>query len=409
MSDSDNLQVNRFNFMLPEDKIAKYPLAERDQSKLLVYKNNLITDDCFINLHHFLPQNSFLVFNNTRVIHARLLFFKSSGSLIEIMCIEPKSPDTPELILAQTKSCRWIALIGNNKKWKENVLDMQIMIKNEPVNLQAQRITAFGDSFLIEFNWDKPFTFAEIIEAAGKIPLPPYLNRDAEQQDEERYQTVYAEISGSVAAPTAGLHFTPNVFKNLTQKGISNGFVTLHVGAGTFKPVKSESILQHDMHEERIYVSENMLKDLLKNSNNLFAVGTTSLRTLESLYWFGVFLLNNHNMWDHLNELFVDQWQPYQNDEQQHIDFETAINQIIQWMQYKKIVVLTGFTKIIIVSGYKIRSVKGIITNFHQPNSTLLMLISAIVGNEWKNIYNHALNNNYRFLSYGDSSLLFCH
>jgi S-adenosylmethionine:tRNA ribosyltransferase-isomerase len=409
MKKADQIKIADYSYHLPEDKIAYYPLAQRDQSKLLVYKDQQIIDQVFSNLPLYITNQHLLVFNNTRVIHARLLFTKQTGSVIEIMCLEPKNPIDPALAFRQTDSCTWLCLIGNNKKWKEGDLQLEININNKTTLLNAQKLAKQDDAFLVKFSWTEGFTFTDVIEHAGKLPLPPYLYREANETDEERYQTVYAVHNGSVAAPTAGLHFTPAVLKALQDGGTDFGFVTLHIGVGTFKPVKTETIGEHNMHEERIFVSMDFLQMLVQTNKKIVAVGTTSLRTLESLYWFGLNLHSNKTKLNDIHELYVDQWEPYLYDEVKKVNItvKEAIQAIIDWMQLKQLTILTGYTKIIISPPYKIKVADALITNFHMPESTLLLLVSAFTNNNWWQIYNHALKNNYRFLSYGDSSLLF--
>ncbi|MFN4083375.1 MAG: S-adenosylmethionine:tRNA ribosyltransferase-isomerase [Bacteroidia bacterium] len=404
----DYTKISDFNYYLPEDKIAYYPLQNRDHSKLLVYKNNKITDDYFYNLANHIDENYLLVFNDTKVIHARLLFTKQTGSHIEILCIEPFEPNEQNLALNQIHQCKWLCMIGNNKKWKNGELIMELMVQNKKIKLIAERFEKIGSSFVINFTWNEPLTFAEILHEAGKLPLPPYLNRDAEDLDEYRYQTVYAQNNGSVAAPTAGLHFTENVFYKLKHKGINYNFVTLHVGAGTFLPVKTEFIANHQMHEERIYVGRDLIENLL-NDKKIIAVGTTSLRTLESLYWFGLKLYNNITEWKNITELQVEQWAPlkYKDFETENLSINECFKTILSWMDEQSLKTITGSTQLIITPKYKIKVADALITNFHQPESTLLLLVSAFTNNNWRDIYDHALQNNYRFLSYGDSSILF--
>lgn len=409
MQEAKELKISDFTYHLPDEKIAQHPLKERDKSKLLIYKNGQITESIFNKLPSILNPNDCLIFNDTKVIHARVLFEKESGANIEIMCLEPFEPNDAALCFKTTKQCQWVALIGNNKKWKEGTLSKKLIINGTQVNLTAQKIKQHLDSFIVLFEWDNDFEFADIIYHAGVLPLPPYMNREAKPEDEERYQTVYAKFEGSVAAPTAGLHFTKQVFEKLTQKNIQLDYVTLHVGAGTFKPVKASSMEQHVMHEEHIIVEKQTIQNLLnciRKNNRIITVGTTSLRTVESLYWFGEELLKNKNDWANIHHLKVSQWQPY---ELSQITFSNIqiIQAIIDWMDFKKINILSGFTQIIIAPPYKLKLANAIITNFHQPESTLLLLIAAIIGDDWRDVYYYALNNNFRFLSYGDSSILF--
>ncbi len=407
--DPKELKIKDFSYHLPEEKIAQHPLKERDKSKLLIYKNGQITETIFNKISNLVNENDAFIFNDTKVIHARILFQKESGAKIEIMCLEPINPTEAVLSFTQTKNCEWTALIGNNKKWKEGILNKTFLINNTEVTLIAERKKQFLDSFIVKFSWNGNFAFADVINHAGLLPLPPYMNRDADEEDENRYQTIYAKFEGSVAAPTAGLHFTKQVFEKLLKKNISVDYVTLHVGAGTFKPVKAETMANHLMHEENVVIEKKLVYTLLKtveNKANIIVVGTTSLRTIESLYWFGVKLIENKNNWDNINSIEIGQWEPY----------ETSINlpskkevlkTILNWMDYKKINSIAGNTQIIIAPPYKIKIADVLITNFHQPESTLLLLVSAFVGEDWKDLYYYALNNNFRFLSYGDSSILF--
>ncbi len=396
-----NIHIEDYNYNLPDERIAKYPLDRRDTSKLLVYKNGKIKDDTFCNLADYLPDNSLMVFNNTKVIQARLHFKKSTGAQIEIFCLEPCLPNDYQVNFQQTRKCSWVCLVGNLKKWKDGGLIKEIDINGEKVELIAKRIQSHGDSHIIEFEWDKSVSFSEILDVAGELPIPPYLNRDTEENDKQTYQTVYSKIDGSVAAPTAGLHFTPEVLDSLKNKEVKTAEITLHVGAGTFKPVKSEQIADHVMHAEFISVRKEIIEQLLNYDGKIIAVGTTSVRTLESLYYIGQILEND----EHPDALKVLQWQPYEDGEK--IAVKQALENIILYLDKNKLSSLIAETQIMIAPGYTYRIVDGIVTNFHQPKSTLLLLVSAFVGDtNWKNIYHHALENDYRFLSYGDSSLL---
>lgn len=397
-----NINIEHFNYQLPDNLIAKYPLELRDQSKLLIWKNGAISDKQFIELPGELPENSKLVFNNTKVIRARLNFRKETGAKIEIFVLDPIEPSDYVLNFQQTEKCRWKCIVGNLKKWKDGELVLPLTIKETFVQLKAKNIGELGNSRIIEFCWDNSlFTFAEVLDAVGNIPIPPYLHRESEEIDLTRYQTVYSKIKGSVAAPTAGLHFTPQVFAALNDKGISTLELTLHVGAGTFQPVKSNTIDKHEMHTEHIVVQKNFLKELIEHRGPLIAVGTTSVRTLESLYWMGLKVHLNPKL--PLAELKTEQWEPYQ--EVKPIDWKTALTSLLNYLQENHQEEVNSSTQIIIVPGYSFKIIDGIITNFHQPQSTLLLLISAFLGNNWKSIYQHALNHNYRFLSYGDSNL----
>lgn len=401
MKETLNIHIEDYNYNLPEERIAKYPLDRRDQSKLLVYKGGEIVDDIFCHLAGYLPDNSLMIFNNTKVIQARLHFNKSTGAQIEIFCLEPYLPNDYQVNFQQIHKCSWVCLVGNLKKWKEGGLSKEIVLNGEKVIIVANRIQSHGDSHIIEFEWDKPVSFSEILEVMGELPIPPYLNRDTEEKDKQTYQTVYSKIDGSVAAPTAGLHFTSEVFDSLKNKGIGTAEITLHVGAGTFKPVKSEQIADHVMHAEFISVRKEIIEQLLNHDGKVIAVGTTSVRTLESLYYIGQILEEDRSP----DSLKVLQWQPYESGEE--VTVKRALENIISYLDKNNLSSLVSETQIMIAPGYTYRIVDGIVTNFHQPKSTLLLLVSAFLGNtDWKNIYQHALENNYRFLSYGDSSLL---
>ncbi|WP_108821423.1 S-adenosylmethionine:tRNA ribosyltransferase-isomerase [Dysgonomonas sp. Marseille-P4361] len=402
ISDPKEIRIEDFNYNLPDERIAKYPLKERDASKLLVYRNGAITDSNFYDLTSFLPQKSLLIFNNTKVIQARLHFQKTTGAQIEIFCLEPYEPNDYLLSFQQKSTCSWLCLIGNLKKWKEGTLSKEIIINNEIIHFSAERIETKGDSHIVKFSWDnQDYTFSELLEAIGELPIPPYLNRDTEEEDKQTYQTVYSKIDGSVAAPTAGLHFTPKVFESFSQQGIKTTEVTLHVGAGTFRPVKSEQIKGHTMHSEFISIKRGTIQTLLDHDGAIIAVGTTSVRTLESLYYIGSKIGKDPN-----NDLNVTQWEAYER-ENNALSKQEALTSILNYLDSHKLDTLIAHTQIIIAPGYQFKIVEGIVTNFHQPQSTLLLLVSAFIGDkDWKVIYNHALENNYRFLSYGDSSLL---
>ncbi|MDR2920392.1 MAG: S-adenosylmethionine:tRNA ribosyltransferase-isomerase [Tannerella sp.] len=403
METPQEIQIAAYNYPLPDERIAKYPLTERDASKLLVYEKGIIEETCFKQLPDYLPEGSLLVFNNTRVIHARLLFQKATGAHIEIFCLEPVEPSDYVLVFQQREQCTWKCLVGNQKRWKEDVLQRTVKIKDEQVLLTAEKKETGIESVLITFSWDHPdYTFAEILEAAGVLPIPPYLHRETEETDLQTYQTVYSKIKGSVAAPTAGLHFTPEVLSALTRRGIICEEVTLHVGAGTFKPVKSETIGEHSMHTESFIVLRSTVERIIERLGNVIAVGTTSVRTLESLYYMGLKLLSNPGINE--EELVVKQWEPYQVNPD--AEPEMALQAILDYLDRKQVNQLVTATQIMIVPGYSFRIVRGIVTNFHQPQSTLLLLVSAFVKGEWKKIYDYALDHDFRFLSYGDSSLL---
>lgn len=402
-----DLSIHDFTYELPEEKIARYPLAERDQSKLLIYQNKQISSATYQDLPSLLPPKTLLVFNNTKVVEARLYFQKASGSTIEIFCLEPddRYSDITSAML-QREQVYWKCMIGGAKKWKEPSLALSFTYKDQPVILTAEKKEQKNDHYIISFHWTaSDISFAEVLHAAGNLPLPPYMNRAAETNDLERYQTVYAKHDGSVAAPTAGLHFTNTLLSKLEAANIYTGFVTLHVGAGTFKPVKAEVMQDHAMHAEFIDVGIDTI-ELLKNniSNPIVAVGTTSLRTLESLYWLGILTLRAKKV--SLHELNVDQWLPYETDER--TDAGVALEALLNWMKNNGLSRLITKTSIIIAPGYQFRIISGLITNFHQPQSTLLLLVAAITGDDWKEIYKYALNNEFRFLSYGDGSLLWC-
>ena len=405
MTDPRTLAIKDFTYLLPEERIANYPLAERDASKLLIYKDRHITEDIYRNIADHIPNNSLLVFNDTKVVEARLLFQKKTGGVIEIFCLEPHQqyPDITTAML-QHEKVQWHCLIGGASKWKRGqLLEKKISYNSNDLVLNARYIEKSGDSFIIELSWNNSIlSFAEVLHLFGAIPLPPYIKREAEASDAERYQTVYAHYEGSVAAPTAGLHFTDAVFKNLKEKNIDTDFLTLHVGAGTFKPVKSEMIQDHEMHAEYFTVSKIFIQNLLDHlGKDIIAVGTTSLRTLESLYWLGVKSSMVNGQWS--NE--ITQWEVYDYTENT-ISAKEALEDLFNWMNEKGLNQISAQTQIIIAPGYEFKIVTGLITNFHQPQSTLLLLVAAFIGDNWKKVYDHALENNFRFLSYGDGSLL---
>lgn len=395
-----DIKISDFTYDLPDDKIAKYPLPARDQSKLLVHKNGKITASSFRNSVEFLPEKAQLVFNNTRVIHARLFFRKETGAKIEIFCLEPVEPADYQIAFQEKERVIWKCMVGNSKKWKAGVLKREIEIEGEKIILQAEKEEQTGNTFSIEFSWNKPVTFAEIIEHSGTLPIPPYLNRETEEADEETYQTVYAKIDGSVAAPTAGLHFTKDVLAKLNDKNISTKEITLHVGAGTFQPVKSDTISGHTMHHETVIIPKAIIEGFINDPENIIAVGTTSVRSIESLYWIGLQLENKIFNKEHAEVL---QWEPYENEAK--INTKKALQNIVNYLNENKKSELQFSTQIIILPGYDFKMISGMFTNFHQPQSTLLLLIGAFLGNNWKKVYEYALNNNFRFLSYGDSNL----
>ena len=400
MLEMQKIKIADFDYNLPDGKIAKFPLENRDDSKLLFYNSSEIKDFKFNQLPSLLSDNTRLIFNNTKVIRARLHFRKPTGALIEIFCLEPYIPAEYVQSFESTTSCQWACMIGNAKKWKDDILLQEINIEEETVTVQAKKVNTNQASPVIEFSWNNSnFSFSEIIETMGQLPIPPYLNRKTEASDLVRYQTVYSKIKGSVAAPTAGLHFTKEVFKKLNDKNIVLEELTLHVGAGTFKPVKSEEIGEHEMHTEHFIVDKSVLQHLLDQRINI-PVGTTSVRTLESLYWLAVKIRKGILK----TNLQVEQWDPYLIES--NLSKEDALNILIQFLEDRNLDFVEASTEIMIVPGYQFKISDAIITNFHQPKSTLLLLISAFVGEDWKTIYQHALNHNYRFLSYGDSSLL---
>jgi S-adenosylmethionine:tRNA ribosyltransferase-isomerase len=405
MTDPRTLSIKDFTYSLPEERIANYPLAERDASKLLIYNKSTITEDINRNIADYIPTDSLLVFNDTKVVEARLLFQKSTGGVIEIFCLEPHQqyPDITSA-MGQHEKVLWHCLIGGASKWKRGqILEKKIIYNFNELVLNAKYIEKAGDSFTVELSWNDPLlSFAELLHLFGAIPLPPYIKRDAEASDAERYQTVYAHYEGSVAAPTAGLHFTKNVFERLDSKNIQKDFVTLHVGAGTFKPVKADMMKEHEMHAEHFTVSRSLIENLIDHQDkNLIAVGTTSLRTLESLYWLGVKQSTAHSP----QSIEITQWEVY-DPVGMNIPAKDALENLMKWMDEKSLNNLTAKTQIIIAPGYQFKIVNGLVTNFHQPQSTLLLLVAAFIGNDWKKVYEYALANNFRFLSYGDGSLL---
>ena len=402
-----HIQIAEYNYPLPDERIAKFPLAERDHSKLLVYNKGAVSHDIFYNLPNYLPKGALMVYNNTKVIQARLHFNKETGALIEVFCLEPIQPNDYVLNFQQTKHCAWLCLVGNLKKWKEGTLRKEVDVKGRKVILTATRGEMHGTSHWIDFDWDDDsITFADILEGVGELPIPPYLNRKTEESDKKTYQTVYSKIKGSVAAPTAGLHFTDKVLKDIDAHGIEREEVTLHVGAGTFKPVKSEEIEGHEMHSEYIFVPKHTIERLIAHDASAIAVGTTSVRTLESLYYIGVTLQSNPDATE--QDLHVNQWMPYEyaDSEPNPITAMQALQNIKDYLERNGIDALHTSTQIIIAPGYDYKIVKMLVTNFHQPQSTLLLLVSAFVKGDWHKIYDYALANDFRFLSYGDSSLL---
>ena len=401
MKNIQEIAIAEYDYPLPDERIAKYPLAERDTSKLLLYKGGDIREDKFANLPAFIPQGALMVFNNTCVIQARLRFRKETGAQIEVFCLEPEQPADYQLMFQETKECVWQCLVGNSSRWKGGVLSQVIEIDGTQVTLSVERVSSAAVN-LVRFFWDGGFTFAQLLEAAGELPIPPYLNRKTEENDKNTYQTVYSKVKGSVAAPTAGLHFTPAVLSALDAAGVQRGEVTLHVGAGTFKPVKSELIADHEMHEEYIEVQRGLLERIIAAGGAAVAVGTTSVRTLESLYFLGEKVSENPTIEE--GELCVGQWEPYNREHT--LSTIEALTALLQWLDAKGLDRVHSHTRIMIAPGYKFHIVKAIVTNFHQPKSTLLLIVSAFIGGNWRSVYDFALENGFRFLSYGDSSLL---
>lgn len=402
MTNIKEIRIEEYNYPLLDERIAKHPLTERDKCKLLVRNSEgNISEHIFAEIPDLLPANSMLIYNNTRVINARLRFRKGNGgALIEIFCLEPVEPRDYAVSFGSTAQCSWLCFVGNSKRWKQGSLSLDVKINDAIITLNATRINKNGNASVVMFSWDNSvITFAQIIEAAGEIPIPPYLNRSTEESDSSDYQTVYSHIDGSVAAPTAGLHFTDNVLNAISQRGIPRRELTLHVGAGTFQPVKSENIGEHEMHSEFISVSRSLIEELATTDRDVIAVGTTSVRTLESIYHIGCLLYQGLPA----NEL--PQWYPYSN-EHPHLPVKESLNAILKHLNETGEDKLIASTRVIIAPGYKYQIVKGIITNFHQPQSTLLLLVSAFVNGDWKAMYDFALEKDFRFLSYGDASLL---
>lgn len=399
LSELKNIRIADYDYPLPEERIAKFPMEQRDHSKLLCLKDGAISEHHFYDLPTLLPKDTLLVFNDTKVIHARLFFQKETGAVIEVFCLEPHNMAVSQAF-EQHEQCSWVCFIGNNKKWKSGPLTLDFSISNSQFSIQATRREAVGNAWIVDFNWTGELSFAEVIDAAGVIPLPPYLNRKAEESDSIRYQTVYAHHEGSVAAPTAGLHFSPEVFQSLKAKGIETEYITLHVGAGTFKPVSTDTIGEHEMHVEPVHITADNLRRIIAHQGKpLIAVGTTTVRTLESLYWFGVQLQANPQ----LERMHINQWDPYILDTS--LSYTDAYANILRWMENQNTDYLDGETQLMIAPGYRYRIINGLVTNFHQPQSTLLLLVSALIGEQWKACYRYALDHEFRFLSYGDSCL----
>lgn len=405
----EELSIHDFSYSLPDDRIAKFPLPQRDASKVLVYKSGKIEQTVYSHIADFIPADSLLVFNNTKVVEARILFQKPTGSVIEIFCLEPADiyPDITTAML-QKESVQWKCLIGGASKWKHGqILEKKIVYNNNEYTLYAKMVERLPDCFMLELSWQPADqSFAEVLHTFGIIPIPPYLKRDTTAEDSSTYQTIYAAHDGSVAAPTAGLHFTPAIFDSLKAKNIQHTFVTLHVGAGTFKPVKADRMSDHEMHAEFIDVDKAVIKQFIRFSDNIIAVGTTSLRTLESLYWMGVKAAQHADISFH--DIEIHQWDVY-NDALKNtsLSAQESLTALLAWMEKNNIEKILSKTQILIAPGYKMRMIKALITNFHQPQSTLLLLVAALIGEDWRKVYDYAMQNDFRFLSYGDGSLLF--
>lgn len=401
------IRIDSYDYPLPDERIAKYPVSPRDSSKLLVYNKGTTITDTFANVARHLPEGALMVFNNTKVIQARMHFRKATGALIEVFLLEPYAPADYERIFQTTARCSWLCLVGNAKKWKDGALLRTFDAGDRSVTLAAMLRTKQGDSYIVDFEWDNDSTtFADIIDAMGELPIPPYLNRDTQESDKQTYQTVYSKIQGSVAAPTAGLHFTDRVLASIDRRGIEREELTLHVGAGTFRPVKSDTIAHHLMHNEYVCVKQSTIERLIAHDGKAIAVGTTSVRTLESLYYIGLKILRNPRLTP--TEMHVEQWEPYEETgiDGEPVDTVDALKAILEYMKRNALDALRTSTQIIIAPGYRYKIVRMLITNFHQPKSTLLLLVSAFIGDSWRDVYNYALENGFRFLSYGDSSLL---
>jgi len=396
------LTITDYTYHLPDERIAKFPLDKRDQSKLLLYRNGLISNDIFSHLPDYIGEDDMMVFNNTRVIRARIEMEKETGARIEIFCLEPHDPNDYQLSFTQQRTCQWKCMVGNLKKWKSGKLGKRVVLNNgTEIDLQAERISGSGQYQVIGFTWTGGMDFGSLLDACGCTPIPPYLNRKTEEIDETRYQTVYSKHKGSVAAPTAGLHFTPQILQQLSDKGVILNEITLHVGAGTFRPMQHNDISRHEMHVEYFSVQLDVIRNLLVNKGVLTAVGTTSLRALESIYWLGVKLLEKNTG---IENLHLDQWEAYSLP--QNISVEQSLKKVCETLEKYQQNTVLATTKMMIVPGYSFRICQRLITNFHQPQSTLLLLVGAFTGERWKDIYQYAIENDFRFLSYGDSSLL---
>ena len=406
MTDPRKISIQDFTYHLPEEKIALHPLPERDASKLLIYKSGIIKEDVYSNIATHIPENSLLVFNNSKVINARIRFKKNSGGTIEIFCLEPYDLlNEYSSVMNKTANVKWKCFVGGAAKWKEGELSKELIINNKELIIKAILIEKLADAYVVEFSWSPAsYSFAEVIESAGDIPLPPYIKRETDITDASRYQTIYAKLDGSVAAPTAGLHFTENVFKKLSAKHIDNAYLTLHVGAGTFKPVKAHSMQEHEMHAEWIDVNIETIKKILAKKDEVIAVGTTSLRTIETLYWLGV----KASLDPGVKKAELHQWDVYEDPlVNSNISVQDSLEALINWMRKRNMDRIFTQTQLLIAPGYQFRIVNALVTNFHQPQSTLLLLVAAAVSDDWKMIYNHALGNDFRFLSYGDGNLIF--
>lgn len=393
--------LDQYTYSLPEDRIAKYPLAKRDSSKLLKYEKGDISHHYFKDITSLIPRNSLLFFNNTKVIAARLFFYKESGARIEIFLTEPIEPSSDfQLVLKANTTCTWKCMIGNVKKWKGGNLTM-IINQDSDDDLIIKASLIDKEHGLVKFNWEGSSEFLDIIEAGGKVPIPPYLNREAETEDKDRYQTVFSELEGAVAAPTAGLHFTDKILKSFKEKGIKSDYLTLHVSAGTFRPIKESDFTKHPMHNEKIFVNKENIENLLSAKNHIIPIGTTAMRTLESTYWFGVKLLGDENADFHIDKMIA-----YQDLPKNHPSKQAALEAILNKMEKEGLTQISGETEIFIYPGYDFKICTGLCTNYHQPGSTLILLVAAFIGDDWKKVYQTALDNEYRFLSYGDTSLL---
>ena len=406
MISPEDISINDYNYILPDDKIALFPLEERDQSKLLIYNKGKISESIFENILSYLPERSLLVFNNSKVINARLKFEKKTGSKIEIFCLEPaEEVNEYSKVMNQKGSATWKCFIGGASKWKEEYLEKKIHLSDVEIILKARIVSILEEAYNVEFSWQpSQYSFAEIIEEAGDIPLPPYIKRTVEETDNNRYQTIYALNDGSVAAPTAGLHFSQNIFNGFASKKIKKAFVTLHVGAGTFKPVKTAQMKDHEMHSEWIDVNIQTINQIINNREMIVAVGTTSLRTIETLYWLGVKAYNNPDA----DKLELGQWDVYDDLLlQNNLSVEESLSNLLDWLTMKKQERIFTQTQLLITPGYQFKIVKALVTNFHQPQSTLLLLVAAAIGDKWKKCYSYAMENDFRFLSYGDANLIF--